>query len=74
MFYSNRPPFTVHWRSRHSHAELAAKSRLPPRPPSSEEIDFLNRVLEDGLLDGREPPRPPGSDVDAICHDPEESW
>jgi type IV secretion system protein VirD4 len=74
VFYSNRPPFTVHWRSRHSHAELAAKTRLPPRPPSSEEIEFLTSVLEHGPLDDRDPPRPPGTDIDAISRDPEESW
>jgi type IV secretion system protein VirD4 len=72
LFYSNRPPFTVKWRSRDTDPELAAKTRLPPVPPSSEEIGFLTTAHEDRPLYVPGPPRASGVDIDAIHRDIEE--
>jgi type IV secretion system protein VirD4 len=74
VFYSNRPPFTVHWRSRDPDPHLAAKTRLPPRPPTSEEIDSLTTAHEDRPLDAPTGPRPPDIDIDAIHRDIEDPW
>jgi type IV secretion system protein VirD4 len=74
IFYGNRPPFTVHWRSRDTDPHLAAKTRLPPRPPSSEEVEFLTTAAEDRPLNVPTGPRPPDIDVDAIRRDIEETW
>jgi type IV secretion system protein VirD4 len=74
IFYGNRPPFTVHWRSRDTDAHLAAKSRLPPRPPSREEIAFLTTAREDRRLSVPTPPSARDIDVDAIPRGLNKPW
>jgi hypothetical protein len=73
IFYGNRPPFTVHWRSRDTDSYLATKTRLPPRLPSNEEIEFLTTATEDRPLNFPTGPLPPDIDIDAI-RDIEETW
>jgi type IV secretory system conjugative DNA transfer VirD4/TraG family protein len=68
------PPFTVHWRSRDTDAHLAAKSRLPPRRQSREEIDFLTTAAEDRRLNAPTPPRARDIDVDAIPRGLNKPW
>jgi hypothetical protein len=74
IFCGNRPPFTVHWRSRDTDAHVAAKSRLPPSPPSSEEVEFLTTAGEDRPRNVPTRPRPPDIDVGALRRDIEEPW
>jgi hypothetical protein len=74
IFYGNRPPFTVHWRSRDTDPHLAGKSQLPPRPPSPEEVEFIMMAGADRAPDVHAPPRPPDIDIDAIRRDIAEPW
>ena len=71
IFYGNRPPFTVRWRSRDTDPRLAAKSRLPPLPPSRDEVEFLTTAREDRPL--YVPAPSTDVDIDALRRDEEEA-
>ena len=72
IFYGNRPPFTVRWRSRDTDPRLAAKSRLPPLPPSSDEVEFLTTAREDRPL--YVPAPSTDVDIDTPRRDEDEEW
>jgi hypothetical protein len=71
IFHGNRPPFTVRWRSRDADPRLAA-SRLPPRPPSREEVEFLTTAREHRPL--YVPAPSTDVDIDAPRRDEDEVW